>query len=96
MLYKEVKQILQNHKGSLLKLGVITLAIFGSTAKNQSNPKSDVDILVDFDATKGLFGFIDLKDYLESILRCEVDLVSRDALHPALKERILNEAKNIF
>ena len=56
----------------------------------------DIDILVDFDKKKDLFGFIDLKFYLEDLLKCEVDLVSRQALHPALKKRILGEAKQIF
>ena len=55
-----------------------------------------MDILVDFDSKKGIFVFINLKSYLEEILKCEVDLVSKNALHPALKKTILNEAKNVF
>ncbi len=96
MLLKEAKKILNGHKKDLVRLGVRALALFGSVAKNKASTKSDVDILVDFDAKKGLFGFMNLKNYLEELLHCDVDLVTKNALHPALKKRILNEAKNIF
>ncbi len=96
MLLKDVKKILNHHKRDLLQLGVKSLSIFGSIAKDRGNSKSDVDILIDFDSKKGLFVFVDLKDYLEHILKCEVDLVTKNALHPALKKEILNEAKHVF
>lgn len=96
MLFNEAEKILKIHKQDLSDLGANSLAIFGSIAKNESNKSSDVDILVDFDAKMGLFGFADLKFYLEDILHCDVDLVSKRALHPALKKRILNEARQIF
>ncbi len=44
----------------------------------------------------GLFGFIGLKDYLEELLHCDVDLVTKSALHPSLRKKILDEAKNVF
>lgn len=54
---------------------------------------SDIDVLVEFDPQKGFFVFIDLKLYLEKLLGKTVDLVSKNALHPALKDKILKEAK---
>ena len=72
------------------------MAIFGSMARDEATKDSDVDILVDFDSKKGLFGFADLKFYLEEILGRHVDLVTIRALHPALKTRILSESKEIF
>lgn len=96
MLFEEAKQILKSHKRSIGKLGANTLAIFGSVATNKSKKNSDVDILIEFDAKKGLFAFIHLKNYLEDILHCDVDLVTKKGLHPALKERILCEARKIF
>jgi hypothetical protein len=96
MLFYEAEKILKTHEKDLSKLGANTLAIFGSIARNEGKKSSDVDILVNFDAKKGLFGFADLKFYLEDILHCDVDLVSRRALHPALKKRISSEAKQIF
>lgn len=96
MIFKDAKKILQDHKMDLTKRGARTLAIFGSTARNEAKTKSDVDILVDFDTRMGLFGFVDLKNYLEIILKCDVDLVTKNALHLALKDKILNEAKSVY
>ncbi len=96
MLLKEAKKILNGHKKNLMKLGVRELSLFGSVAQNKAKIGSDIDILVDFDSTKGLFGFIGLKNYLEELLHCDVDLVTKNALHPALKKTILNEAKHVF
>lgn len=94
--FDRAKAVLLSHKSQLSQLGSKHLAIFGSTARNEATKASDIDILVDFDAKKDLFGFIDLKFYLEKVLKCPVDLVSKKALHPALKKRILDEAKQIF
>ncbi len=96
MLFKEAKKILINHKKKLLSLGAQAIFLFGSVSKNESSPTSDIDILIDFDSKKGLFAFIGIKNYLEEVLGCEVDLVTKDALHPALKKKILLEAKHVF
>lgn len=96
MLLKDAQKILKNHKQQLMKLGVQALFLFGSIARGENTPKSDVDVLVKFDAKKGIFGFIDVKTYLSNILQYEVDLVTKDALHPALKKRVLEEAKHVF
>jgi predicted nucleotidyltransferase len=95
-MLNEAKKILCKNKKELSKLGVRTLSLFGSVAKNKASAKSDIDILIDFDSKKGLFGFMGLKNYLEELLHCDVDLVTKSALHPALRKRILDEAKNVF
>lgn len=94
--FNRIKKVLTSHRKQLANLGTRHLAIFGSTAKGEATSTSDIDVLVDFDAKKGLFVFADLKFFLEEILEADVDLVSTRALHPALKKRILNEAKQIF
>ena len=68
MLYKEAKKILSDNKKDLLRLGVRALSLFGSIAKNEGSVTRDIDILIDFDSKKGLFIFIDLKNYLEDLL----------------------------
>lgn len=95
-MFNEVKKILSKHKRDLIELGVKSLSLFGSVARNEGTAKSDIDILVDFDPRKGLFFFIELKEYLEKLLKRDVDLVTKRALHPALKKRILSEAKHVF
>jgi hypothetical protein len=96
LIFQDVKNILSKHKKQLIQKGVRALAVFGSIARNQGTSKSDVDILIDYDSRKGLFFFVELKNYLEDLLDCEVDLVTKNALHPALKKRILAEAKDVF
>jgi predicted nucleotidyltransferase len=96
MLFREAKRILGEHRKELLKLGVRAISLFGSVAKNKARVGSDIDILIEFDSKKGLFGFIELKNYLEELLDCDVDLVTKNALHPALRKRILDEAKHVF
>lgn len=96
MLLIEAQRILQKHRKDLSRLGVRALALFGSVARNEGTVKSDVDILIEFDSKKGLFVFMDIKNYLEELLDCEVDLVTKSALHPALKKQILSEAKYVF
>jgi predicted nucleotidyltransferase len=96
MLFKDAKKNLKSHQKELTQRGARTLSIFGSTARGTAKARSDVDILVDFDPRKGLFAFAGLKIFLEEILKCRVDLVNKRALHPALKERILREARQIF
>ena len=76
----------------LEQLSIRSLELFGSVVRDQAGPDSDVDILVTFSRPVGLFHFIDTKDLLESILGQKVDLVTRSALKPQLRERILEEA----
>lgn len=96
MLFQEAQALLNDHKKALLNLGAKALSLFGSVARDEGTTTSDIDILIDFDSKKGLFGFVSLKNYLEKLLGCEVDLVTKNALHPALRKRILQEAKNVF
>ena len=88
----EVIKILKNNSPELAQLGVKSLALFGLTARNEATSNSDVDILVEFDCSVGLFDFVRLKILLEEMLNRKVDLVTPDALHPALRDRILSEA----
>ena len=92
MKLTEVIKILKTNSPELVQLGVKSLALFGSTARNEATSTSDVDILVEFDRPVGLFEFVRLKMLLEEMLNKKVDLVTPDALHPALRDRILSEA----
>lgn len=69
------------------------LYLFGSVARGEEKPGSDVDLLVEFveDSRLGLFGFVQLRDRLAEILGRPVDLVSRAALKPAIRDRIQRE-----
>ena len=68
------------------------LWLFGSAAREELQAGSDIDLLVDFSAPVTLFEFARLRRRLESLLGRSVDLVTRDALKPQLRDRILREA----
>ena len=87
-----VFKILKRHQPDLQKRGVRSLAVFGSTVRDEASAESDLDLLVEFEHPIGLFDFLRLKNVLEEYTGCRVDLVTADALHPRLRERILNEA----
>ncbi|HEX4955530.1 MAG TPA: nucleotidyltransferase family protein [Thermoanaerobaculia bacterium] len=87
-------QILSQGRGELARdFRVVSLGVFGSVARNEAGPGSDVDVLVELapQAHLGLFGFVRLKRRLEDLLGCRVDLVTPDALRPQLRQRILGE-----
>ena len=87
-----VLKILVSHFDQLRSFGVRSLAVFGSVARNEAVAKSDVDLLVDFSRPVGIFEFVALKEYLEGVLGCQVDLVTSAALKPPMREQVLGEA----
>jgi uncharacterized protein len=91
----DVFKIIAVHREQLARnFGVKSLALFGSVVRDEATPLSDVDLLVEFDGRPvGLFHLSRTQHYLESILGIsKVDLVLREGIKPALKERILREA----
>ncbi|MDM7202738.1 MAG: nucleotidyltransferase family protein [Thermodesulfobacteriaceae bacterium] len=89
----EIKKIISSHQKEIKeKFGVKELGIFGSYVRGEQKEKSDIDILVEFEKGKKTFdNYMDLKFYLEDLLRIKVDLVIKSALKPRLKEYILKE-----
>ena len=92
----EVLELVRSHQTQLQKLGVISLDLFGSVARDQANSQSDVDILVELEESIGFFEFFRIKHYLEDILKCSIDLGTADALKEHLREPILEEAIRVF
>lgn len=73
------------------KYFVEEIGIFGSVARGDQNPKSDIDILVDFKKPIGIFDFIRLEDYLSKLLNSKVDLVTKTGLKTLIKDEILSQ-----
>lgn len=71
---------------------VDSLFLFGSVARDEASSDSDVDILVTFRETPGIFGFLELKAHLENVLLCPVDLVTENALKKQMREQIIRES----
>ena len=72
-----------------------TLAVFGSVARDEARQDSDVDILVEFQGPATFNGYMDLKFFLEDLLGCPVDLVTRKSVRPRVKAQIESEAQYV-
>ena len=95
MRRQEALAVLAAHRGELERLGVRSLAVFGSVARDEARPGSDVDILVELRRPMGLFGFLAIQEHLEQLLGCKVDLGTPDSLRPTIRERVLSEAVRV-
>ena len=74
------------------EFGVTRLALFGSAARDEAGPRSDVDILVDFDGPATSKRYFGVQFDLEDLLGCPVDLVTDKALRSELRPYIEREA----
>lgn len=93
---EHIIKVFDTHKVELKKrFHVESLSVFGSVSRGTAGPDSDVDILVRYQKTPGLFAFLDLKHYLETIVGRPVDLVTEGALKKQLREEIMQEAVRV-
>ena len=84
--------IITQNLEEIRKLGVISIGIFGSTARNEAKDDSDIDVIVKFEKDKINFdNYMDLKFYLEKIFQKKVDVLSDTAIKPYAKEKILQD-----
>ena len=88
---------LQAHEAELKYLGVEHLYLFGSTARDEAHPGSDVDLFFDHpEGAIGLFELMDLQDTATRILGRKADIMTRRSLHPVLRARIEASALQVF
>ncbi len=96
MKRKQVLELLSRSKPELqARFGVTRLALFGSTARDTADAKSDVDILVAFDGPATSKRYFGVQFYLEDLLGRPVDLVTEKALRPELRPYIEREQVNV-
>jgi len=86
----EILNVLKMHGEELRRYKVRRLGIFGSAARGELRPESDIDFLVELD-DKTFDRYMDLKFFLEELFGRKVDLVLKEAIKPALRSRILEE-----
>jgi predicted nucleotidyltransferase len=88
---------LQARQADLRRAGVTGLYVFGSTARDEARPDSDVDLF--FDCERGRFGLFDLlavKELAAEILGTRTDIMTRGSLHPLIRNRAESEALRVF
>ena len=92
----EVLALLREHKPVLAeRFGVGDLALFGSTARNESGPGSDIDILVTLPDARGWGGYGQVLRYLEGLFGCAVDLVVETEVRGELRPYIEADAEYV-
>lgn len=88
--------VLKTKRNDILRLasehGAHHVRVFGSLARGEAGPSSDVDLLVQMDSGRSLLDLIELSQELESVLQRKVDVLTDEGLSPYLKERIQAEA----
>jgi len=89
---------LTGHERELRALGLKSLALFGSTARGESRPDSDVDLAATFDeaARVDLFDFIGIQERLSELLNVPVDLVGEPARKARLQAEIDRDRVHVF
>ena len=89
---------LKKRTDAIKALGATSLYLFGSSARDQARPESDLDLFVDYDPEKkfSLVDLVGIKQFLEDELGMPVDVTTRDSLHPMLREGIENSAVRVF
>lgn len=84
---------IEPHRAELEAASVKRIGVFGSVARNEARPDSDVDVLVEFHETPDLIDFISFKERLEEILGTSVDLATPRALKRRNWESIMGETR---
>lgn len=90
--------ILRRHREDLRSHGIIHAALFGSVARGEAGPKSDLDILIELDPDLELdiFAYAGLKRYVAELFKGRVDVVNKEALKPHLRQPISADAVYAF
>jgi predicted nucleotidyltransferase len=88
--------LLRGHERQLrAEHGVKSLTLFGSVARDEAKPGSDVDLIVEFDRPTGYFGLVRLQLYLENLLGRPVDLSTPGSLRPGMRQSIEQESLRV-
>ena len=96
MRKSEVLALLREHKPLMAeRFGVLELALFGSTIRDEARPDSDVDILVSFDRPTDPECYFGVQFYIEDLLGRPVDLVTDKALRTELRPYVEAEAVRV-
>jgi len=88
-LFKKIISLIKKH-------GAKKIAVFGSYARGEEKPKSDIDILVEFSERKSLLDLVGIEQELSDTLGIKVDLLTEKSISPYLIGRIKKEMKVIY
>ncbi|MDA1193425.1 MAG: nucleotidyltransferase domain-containing protein [Candidatus Poribacteria bacterium] len=93
----EAHEELLRRRDELMSFGIGHLSIAGSVARDEAGIDSDIDLIVDPDASRELFGrYFDAIAYLEDLFRCEIDLLTRKNIKPHARASIEQDEIPVF
>jgi len=94
----EAVRKLQQNADAIRSMGATSLYLFGSTARNEQSSCSDLDLFIDYEPGRrfSLINLVGIKQLLEETMAVEVDVTTRDSLHPQLKDDIERSAIRVF
>jgi len=89
---------LRAHERQLKEAGIVRLSLFGSTARGEAGPDSDVDLLAVFDNTRriSLLDIAGMENDLSDLLGCKVDLIEEGTLKPRVQKSVEAEVMRAF
>jgi hypothetical protein len=83
---REILEVARRH-------GARRVRVFGSYARGQQRPDSDIDLLVELEPGRDLFDLVELKQELEERLHRRVDVLTEQSLSPYIRDEVLREAR---
>jgi uncharacterized protein len=92
MRRSEAIEFFQTHREDLRRLGISSLLVFGSVARDQARPESDIDLIADFERPIGYLGLAHVQHELEKLLGRNVDLATPGMIRKEFRDRIYAEA----
>lgn len=91
-----IEEVKQKAGPTLRRHGVVYAAVFGSIARGEDGPQSDIDILVRLGRPTGMISYMQLIESLEECLQKKVDLVTEQSLNKYVRPHVLPDLKTIY
>jgi predicted nucleotidyltransferase len=88
----EAIEFFSTHRDDLRRLGISSLLVIGSVARDQARPDSDLDLIAEFDRPVGYLGLARVQHELERLIGCRIDLATPGMIRPEFRDRVCAEA----
>lgn len=94
----EILSKLRENADAVKDMGATSLYLFGSAARDEVGEDSDLDLFIDYDRDRrfSLLDLVGIKQFLEEAISLDVDITTRDSLHPKLRRAIERSAYRVF